>query len=261
MSHRALVGLLLAFTLQAAGILAQGVIAGTVADGRGRPLPGVTVLIMENAPGTEARRIVTDASGRFVIANLDPAVGYTLTFTLAGFVPQSRTVPATAGSPSVDVTLNVAPLAETFSLQAPLDMPGPPVMPAVPGRPCRHDTNETTAEAERRVEALRAMRVIAFVVTSTMSGARQTAFPSWPALASSPAVTALRNRSGEAAELARKIEWGSREPLPGWGIAYAASTTDVRFALTDLRDECGFTYTSTDARVVPQVGRVLPLES
>jgi hypothetical protein len=43
------------------------------------------------------------------------------------------------------------------------------------------------------------------------------------------------------------------------GIRHATYAA-VRFARLDLTDPCGFTYSSTDADVVPPIARVVPLQ-
>lgn len=242
--------------------LAQGVLAGRVTDLERQPLPGVTVTAATDAPGELPRRAVTDGEGRYRFENLDPARRYTLQFALPGFVAASRPdIDVTAAGVTVDVALSVGPLAETLMVPPPFDMAGPRLQPAVPGRPCLHDSSETAVEAQRRAEALIAMRLIASVVAGAAAGSpRLGVFPAWDALANLAAVAALRNGSGPAADLARRMDWGGAEPLPGWGIAYVATRTDVRFAMTDLRDPCGFSYSSTDPHVIPpSFGRVLPL--
>ena len=132
-------------------------------------------------------------------------------------------------------------------------LPGPPDDPS---RVCLHDENETPAEGARRAEALAAMRMILYVVADRDWLNR---YPRWEDLAASPPVVRLRANSGPAGELARKIAWGTPEPLPGWGIAYVASRYDVRFSLTDLRDPCGFTYSSVDPNVTGRRMRIVPL--
>src|SRR5690606_150481 len=112
-----------------------------------------------------------------------------------------------------------------------------------------HDTGETAAEAQRRTEALAAMRLIARAVVDATRTSRPVRFPFWEDLAASPAVEALKQGSGAPAELARKMAWGTPEPLPGWRLTYVTTLVEVRFALTDERDPCGFTYSSTDPQV------------
>lgn len=136
--------------------------------------------------------------------------------------------------------------------------PGPLPPPPAAGE-CLHGPDETPAEAARRDEALQAMRVIYYVLERAVSARpRGAPFPSWGSLASSPFVDRLKNTPGTAGEMARTIDWGADEPLPGWGIAYVANV-EVRFSLTDLRDPCAFTYSSTDPQVIPRRMRILPL--
>ena len=125
------------------------------------------------------------------------------------------------------------------------------------GRTCLHGENESAAEAARRIEALAAMRLIDYVVEAR---APLTGFPEWEELSTSPVVASLQGGGGPGGALARKLAWGSPQPLPGWGIAYVATRTDVRFSLTDLRDPCGFTYTSMDPEVITRRRmRIVPL--
>jgi hypothetical protein len=157
----------------------------------------------------------------------------------------------------------IALLVVAFSVSALLaQAPAPRPQPFGLGqdRRCLHGGDESAAEAARREEALAAMRLIVGVVQQ--SARPQRAYPTWEALADSTLVSGLREMAGPAGELARKIQWGTSEPLPGWGIAYVAARVEVRFALTDLRDPCGFTLSSMDPRVVPQgPARIVPLDS
>jgi hypothetical protein len=253
--------LLVAAIVVPAAALAQGSISGTVTDASRRPLPGVTVIAVSPPPAAPSRPVVTDREGRFVIGDLDPSRTYTVSFVLPGFELHRRTdVSASAGGPPLDVSLRVGALAETLAVPVPqLDLSGPRLSPQVPGRMCLHDTAETAAEAERRSEALRAMRLIARAIVMATGDSRPARFPSWEALASSPAVETLKQGSGAAAELARKMAWGTTEPLPGWRVSYVATLLDVRFALADERDPCGFTYSSADPQVIPPAGRLRPL--
>ncbi len=129
--------------------------------------------------------------------------------------------------------------------------------PAAP-RACLHGDGETAAETTRRTEALAAMRMIDEVLGS-FPGLRSEA-PGWQELVQSTGVKRLQGQPGAVGDLARKIRWGSSEPLPGWGIAYVPGRIDARYALTDLRDPCGFTYSSGDPDVIPpNRGRLVPL--
>jgi hypothetical protein len=103
------------------------------------------------------------------------------------------------------------------------------------------------------------MRLIYYVLGRSISS-RQLFMPTWEALATSPAVNQLINTPGARGDLARQIQWGADEPLPGWGISYVTSRVDVRYALTDLRDPCAFTYSSMDPAVIPRTMRIVPLD-
>ena len=120
----------------------------------------------------------------------------------------------------------------------------PPFGPEV--RRCLHAENETEAERLRRQDALAAMRLFDRVIR-TFGGAR-TQSPSWDEVSMSSVVRRLRT---DGDDLAAKIRWGTNEPLPDWGLAWVTSRSHSRFALTDLRDPCGFTYSSEDPDVLP----------
>ena len=137
--------------------------------------------------------------------------------------------------------------------------PSPPPFRGPQDRRCLHDANETEAERQRREEALAAMRMIDYVLTRPTT---RPPVPRWENLAKSPAVASLRGMTGPVGDLARRIAWGEPEPLPGWGISFIpfmGVPPDVRFALTDLRDPCAFTYSSQDPNVLPRGYRILPL--
>jgi hypothetical protein len=135
-------------------------------------------------------------------------------------------------------------------------LPLPPRVPPVdPLRSCLHQENETAGEAARRTEALAAMRMIDYALQDRLPRA----YPRWEDFSDLPVVARLRAAPGPAGELARKIAWGAPEPLPGWGIAYVLSDFEVRFSLTDMRDPCGFTYSSRDPNVMGRRMRIVPL--
>ena len=114
-----LVGALLA--LLAAPLAAQritGQIAGTVTDGSGAVLPGVTgSLTGENVVGT--RTTITNASGYYRFLNLPPG-SYDINFDLEGFQPQSRSgvVVALGKTSTQDVKMEVGELTETLTVIA-----------------------------------------------------------------------------------------------------------------------------------------------
>jgi hypothetical protein len=51
-------------------------------------------------------------------------------------------------------------------------------------------------------------------------------------------------------DVARRMQWGSEEPLPGWEIHHVTRDSAYAFSLTDTRDSCGFTYYSNDTGTV-----------
>lgn len=108
--------LLLAVPLHAQRVTGQ--ISGTVKDGSGAVLPGVTVsLTGENVAGT--RTTISNASGFYRLLNLPPG-SYDLGYELEGFQPQSRDgVPVALGkTTTLDVTLSIGELTETLTVVA-----------------------------------------------------------------------------------------------------------------------------------------------
>ena len=259
MKSRALIVIAVLFTMAPALAQQLGSISGVVRDTSGRALPGVTVEIAPNVPTArlEVRTTVTDAQGRYTVSELAPGA-YTVTFRLPGFGTQARNfVGVVASLPTtLDMSLGVAPPIETYRFR-----PTPPFMPrfGLPRREtraeCLHGVNETVAEQGRRLEALNAMRLIYGLLERVPVS--PLGYPDWGTLARSKAVAGLMNTN----PLAKKLQWGTSEPLPGWRISYEAGTTFVRFALTDTTDPCGFTYSSEDPDVMPwgNYGRVVPL--
>ena len=77
-----LLGVWLAFAPMAA--MAQSAMTGTVKDGSGAVLPGVTVEASSDALIERTRSVVTDAQGLYRIVDLRPGT-YVVTFTLPGF--------------------------------------------------------------------------------------------------------------------------------------------------------------------------------
>jgi hypothetical protein len=112
---------------------------------------------------------------------------------------------------------------------------------------CLHGGRETEVQAERRVEALDASDLVIRVLDRNPRG---TAYPSWEALAKSPRIASLRGMAGRPGDLARKMQWGGDQPLPGWRIHYVAAQDGYAFSLTDIRDPCQFTLASNDTGMV-----------
>ena len=123
---------------------------------------------------------------------------------------------------------------------------------------CLHQPGETPANAARRTEALAAMRMIDHALYGTFSPVPA---PKWESVASSPVVATLRGMAGPVGDLARKLRWGAKEPLPGWEFAFAPDPGGG-FTLTDVTDPCRFELSSSDPAVVPPRGRfgILPLD-
>ena len=79
-----LVGLALVTILPAVAFAQTGSIAGTVKDGTGGVLPGVTVEARSPALIEGVRSAMTDSQGLYKIVDLRPGV-YTVSFSLTGF--------------------------------------------------------------------------------------------------------------------------------------------------------------------------------
>lgn len=228
---------------------AQGTIAGTATDNSGQFLQGVRVELLTAGIGAGPTRMsVTDRSGRYEFRDVPPGT-YTVRFTLPGFTTVRRTRVQIAGGARVTVDVVLSP---QFDDRRP--RPAPP-FEIDPDRRCLHGSRETVAETRRREDALAAMRLIDGVLQSFPTGRRES--PRWEEVAESAAVKRLRSQGND---LAFRIQWGTNEPLPGWGIAWVTSQTRSRFALIDLRDPCGFSYSSEDPEVL-QSYRVVPLTS
>jgi hypothetical protein len=112
---------------------------------------------------------------------------------------------------------------------------------------------------QRRAEAFRAVRMF-----NTAAGAgrgpllpklprvAEPPYPGWSDLAASGSVAMWRADGGPTGDLARKIRWGETEPLPGWEIHWVANADGYAFTLTDVRDRCGFSFSSDERGVILQ---------
>ena len=116
-----LAGAALAVTLVVAGgapaALAQsgqGSIEGTIRDGSGAVLPGVTVTAT-SADSGRSRSVVSDSRGDYVVPRLDPDQ-YEVEAMLPGFRTDPSTVTVGSGTASLDIVLGIAPLAETVTV-------------------------------------------------------------------------------------------------------------------------------------------------
>jgi outer membrane receptor protein involved in Fe transport len=98
--------------------LTRGSIAGTVKDNSGALMPGVTVIITNNATG-QVRTVVTNESGFYRAPALEPGT-YTVRSELQGFkVQENREVPVLpAAEATVDFSLDIGGLTETVDVTA-----------------------------------------------------------------------------------------------------------------------------------------------
>jgi hypothetical protein len=96
---------------------AQGTLTGTVKDGSGAVLPGVTVEATSPAIQGGVRTVVTDGSGIYRIVELSPGI-YELTFTLTGFNVVKRSEIQLQGSAvlTIPVEMKVGNLQETITV-------------------------------------------------------------------------------------------------------------------------------------------------
>jgi hypothetical protein len=79
---------------------------------------------------------------------------------------------------------------------------------------------------------------------------QQPDYQTWEELASSPSIATLRGMGGPMGDIARRMQWGTEEPLPGWQIHHVTRGSAYAFSLTDTRDPCGFTYYSNDSGTI-----------
>jgi len=136
---------------------------------------------------------------------------------------------------------------------------------------CLHGENETRVQQQRRHDAIDSADLINRVLERSHRGG--VAYPGWDDLAKSRALEVYRQMPrtvpGGLGDLARKIEWGTEQPLPGWQIHYVAAQEAYAFSLTDLRDPCQLTIASNDTRLITEgpradfrgQARVIPLDS
>jgi len=90
-------------------------LSGTVRDGSGAALPGVTVTLAKTT-NEIVNRTVTDASGRYTFTNLDAGTAFRVTATLPGFLTASADVRSGGATLQRDFTLAVNALAETITV-------------------------------------------------------------------------------------------------------------------------------------------------
>src|SRR4030095_6881440 len=115
----AIVGMLAVFVLApriAVGQV-QATIAGSVKDGSGAVLPGVSVEVASPVLIEKTRTAVTDGTGQYRIESLQPGT-YSVTFTLSVFATRKRDgVELTGvGVVKIDADLRVGGVAETITV-------------------------------------------------------------------------------------------------------------------------------------------------
>jgi len=110
--------LMLGAAAPATAQLTRGTISGTIRDNTGALLPGVTVIITNNATGV-VRTTVTNESGFYRAPALEPGT-YTVKSELQGFKAlENREVPVPpAAEATVDFTLEIGGISETIDVTA-----------------------------------------------------------------------------------------------------------------------------------------------
>ena len=118
--HARMSALLLALMLASVTAFAQtetARITGTVTDAQGAVVPGVTVTATSRASGA-VRTTVTDAAGKYVIANILPGV-YDIRLELSGFKPVAVALQIpVGGSITFDGKLELGAVSETIEVSA-----------------------------------------------------------------------------------------------------------------------------------------------
>ena len=92
---------------------------GVVLDQTGAVVPGVTVVVRNNATGVTLPPVTTNHAGLFSVAALDPGT-YTVTCSLSGFkTAVVRNVQIVTATPAdLRVTLEIGPVSETVDVPA-----------------------------------------------------------------------------------------------------------------------------------------------
>ena len=94
-------------------------LSGVALDQNGAVVPGVTVVVRNNATGVTLPPVTTNHAGLFSVAALDPGT-YTVTCSLSGFkTAVVRDVQIVTATPAdLRVTLEIGPVSETVDVQA-----------------------------------------------------------------------------------------------------------------------------------------------
>jgi carboxypeptidase family protein len=97
---------ILGVVLLPATVLAQGSLTGTVRDGSGAVLPGVTVEASSDALIEKTRSATTDGTGQYRIIDLRPGI-YVLTATLPGFATFKRDNIDLSGTQTITIPIEM----------------------------------------------------------------------------------------------------------------------------------------------------------
>ena len=94
-------------------------LSGAVIDDHNAAVPGVTVVVRNNATGVGLPAVVTNGVGVFSVPGLDPGT-YTVTFSLTGFktVIIADVQIVTATPTDLKITLHAGPVTETVNVRA-----------------------------------------------------------------------------------------------------------------------------------------------
>ncbi len=149
------VAVVLLFSAAAPAWAQLGSLTGRVRDPQGAPVPGVTVSLSDRSSDFTART-VTDSSGRYTFAHLEPGT-YRLDTSLSGFKSVVRSISIDARQPVVaDVSLALGSVAESVTVEgaAPVE------------RPAHSETLITQQEMEHIPGALQAGSFAALLETT-----------------------------------------------------------------------------------------------
>jgi hypothetical protein len=115
---------------------------------------------------------------------------------------------------------------------------------------CLHESGELPRDAQRRRQALTAVRII----NTVQSINRQ--FVTLAQLANSSAMQSMRSESGQNGATARAMRFDGDELLPGWRVHFVLGSDSYAISLRDSRDPCGFTYWSDESGEVLSGGPI-----
>lgn len=118
-------------------------------------------------------------------------------------------------------------------------------------RTCLHDDGESAAERQRRLDAMQAVQLLnnAQAAAVAAPGGR---FRALFELAQSAVIASARSDGGTLGRVARAMNWGGADLLPGWRLNLVVTDDSYALTLRDVRDVCGFTLSSEDDGVIVQ---------